>query len=195
MRKIKNFKINLRYREVLKLLKTTSDIKEITQQLEEAVKQEIQRIQKIIQPAAIFETITYEQMPDILKNPSPERWLAATLFLTTIGPNLEQDIKDAQRKEEIILSNILHCLSLEALEQSINFIYRIILSEAKEEECELSIFKGITSYEKLQELFNILPGEKIGIKLLENAQLEPLYSSGGVIFWIPIKKRNIKSTN
>jgi hypothetical protein len=38
-------------------------------------------------------------------------------------------------------------------------------------------------------LFNSLPGDKIEVKILENNTLQPLYSSGGVIYWTPLKKK------
>jgi len=195
MKKIKKFKINFRQREVVRLLKNTTQITEITSQLEEAILQESQRLSKVVMPAAIYETLQKEHLPQELIVSPPDNWVAASLYLITISNIVEEEIKEAQRRGENILGQVLHALSLEALEQSTNFVQRLINEEAKSDSCELSDRQRITAVPVWRKLFEILPGDKIGVQCLENGVLQPLYSSAGIVYWIPVKKKNAKSTN
>ncbi len=189
MRKIKNFRINFRQREVLRLLKKTTQITEVTPQLEEAISQESQRLAKLITPAAIYETLQKEKLAQELSVSPPGNWVAASLYLITISNTIEEEIKEAQRRGEHILGHILHALSLEALEQSTNFVERLLEDEAKQETCDLSDRVPVAATEAWAKFFEVLPGEKIGVQLLDNGSLQPLFSSGGVMYWTPSKKQ------
>jgi hypothetical protein len=187
MKKIKKFKINIRQREVLRLLKSTARI-EITPQLEQAVLQESQRLAKIASPAAIYETLQKEKVPQELAFSAPPTWVAASFFLITISSVMENEIKEAQRRGEQILGQMLHAISLEALEQATNFVERLLVEEAKEENCEFSDRVMISESPAWETFFTILPGDKVGVQLLANGTLQPLYSSAGILYWIPVKK-------
>lgn len=188
MKKIKNFKINLRQHQIIRLLKTTSNVSEITPQLEEAVRQECSHIQKIISPAAIYETFTELNIADNLKQMMPDNFVAVSFYVVTINDKVEKEIKEAQRRDENILCNILHSISLEGLEQSINFIQKLILEEAKDDCCVLTERQDIKSSQILDKIVELLPLDKINVQLTDNRILQPIYTSCGFIPWIPQKK-------
>ncbi|HBU68828.1 MAG TPA: hypothetical protein DEE98_00415 [Elusimicrobia bacterium] len=202
MKKIKNFKINLRQREILRLLKATSKVSEITPQLEDAVKQEVERLQKEIKPSAVYETVTGESMVSGLSGEIPKESVAATLYIVTINTSIGLDIRSASERGENILANVLHCLAIEALEQTINFVQRLVADEAKSEACEISARKNIDSKPVLEKIFKLLPGEKVGVSIAQQndllpsdkGALSPLYSSCGVMPWVPVKKQSSKSS-
>lgn len=189
MKKIINFKINIRQKEVIRLLKTK--VSEITPQLVEAVEEESKRIQKTIVPAGIFETIAKDKNDKItsLTVSPPSNWVASSFYIVTIGDLIEKEIKDAQTRQESILSNILHTLAMEALDQTTNFICRLINSEAVDDECETAVRQNITDANSFNILMEFLPAEKIGIKTTHENTIHPLYSSAGIIFWLPAKKK------
>jgi hypothetical protein len=188
MKKIKHFKINCRTREILRLLKTTTKITEITPELEEAVQNEIRRLQPVFAPAAIYETQPREKIAAALIAAPPENWVAASAFLVTIGPAIEQEIKDAQHRGENVLSQILHAVALEALDRSGSFVQRLIGEEAKDESCEVSRDETVAAA-GWDEFVKILPGDKIGVQRLSDAGFQPVYSSSSVVYWTPVKKR------
>jgi hypothetical protein len=189
MKKIKKFKINLRVREVTRLFKATAENPEITPQLEEAIQRETQNIQKAISPAAIYETYFKEKFPAEVNIAQPDNWVAASLYLVTLGGGIEEIRNSAAGRGENLLGQIMHAIGLEALEQSANFIQKLIEDEAKEEGCELSDRKRVNTPEFYKSLFKSLPGDKIEVTIQENNTLRPLYSSGGVIYWLPLKKK------
>ncbi len=193
MKKIKNFKINLRMREVIRILKTTTPAPEITAQLEEAIQRESQRVQKIIVPAAMYDTQPREKIPPELAVVAPEYWVAASAFLITIGSDVEREIKDARDRGETILPQILHSIALESLEQSVNFVRRLIVEEAKDDECELSRNQPVGAGTAWEKFSLVLPGDKIGVTRADEETYHPLYSSCGVIFLTPLKKRAAKA--
>lgn len=193
MKKIKKFKITLRTREITRLLKATSELKEITPQLEEAVQSETINIQKIVSPAAICETFFKDKFPQELLVSPPDNWVAASVYLVTVGTDIEKLKNEAHARGENILSQIIHSAGLEALEQSAAFVQRLIVDEAKDENCELSDRKRLNTPEFYTNLFASLPGDKIGVKITENNLLDPLYSSGGIIYWMPLKKKGSKN--
>lgn len=192
MKKIKNFKINIRPREVMRLLKNTTRLGEITPQIEEMVQRETRRLQKVVAPAAIYETQPKEKFPQALAADPPENWVAASVYLFTIGHDIEREISEARKRDENVLSDILHSIAIEALEQSGNFINRLLLDEAKEESCELSCRQSVGNGDPWQSFLRILPGDKIGVERRDEEAFSPRYTSGTVVFWSPVKKRGSK---
>lgn len=189
MKKIRKFKINLRMREIMRLLKTTARISEITPQLEEAISREARRVIPVFAPSAIYETVLKEKLQNELIVSAPEKWVAATVFLVTIGSDIEHEIKEAQGKDENILSQILHAAALEALEQSGSFVYRLINEEAKEDECAITRQQLVNSASILEKILEILPLEKIGVQVLDKETFQPMYTSAGIVYWVPLKKQ------
>jgi len=186
MKKIKKFKINLRAREIMRLLKKTTKIPELTPELEDKVESETRRLQKYITPAAIYETVKKDEFPFELRVQEPGNWVAATSYSVTIGDNIENKLKENRGNDT--LEMITHAVALEGIEQSVNFIQRLIREEAAGEDCEISKELEMNSKDLLKKVFSIVPGDKIGITLTESGVLNPQYSSSGIIYWIPIKK-------
>jgi len=188
MNKIKNFRINLREKEILRLLKKTSKI-EVTSQVQSAVQTHSEQLQKIIAPASIYSTFQKGKLPLKLAFSAPDKWIAATVFAVTIGVAFENEIEVAQNKNESVLFGITHCIGVEALEQSVNFIGRLINDEAKDEECELSQKIIIADTSDIEVLCQVLPIAKIGVSFSQNSGVVPMFSSFGLYFWTPNKKR------
>ena len=188
MKKIKKFKINLRSREITRLLKKTTKISEINSDIEEKVEAESRRLQRFIAPAAVYETIPKDKFPWELRLSEPQNWVAATAYVVTVGDAIEKELKENRAKDSGESEAIAHTIALEGVEQSVNFIERLIREEAFKENCEISKEHPLDSKENLTKLFGIIPAEKIGASLLENGNLSPQYSSGGIIYWTPIAK-------
>ena len=188
MNKIKNFRINLREKEILRLLKKTLKI-EVTPQVQAALKAQCEQLQKIITPASIYATFQKDKLPLKLAFNAPDKWIAATIFAVTIGKDFESVVAEEQSKSESMLSGITHCIGVEALEQSVNFIGRLISDEAKEEEGELSQKLIIADVSDIEVLCQSLPIVKIGVSFTQNSGVVPMFSSFGLYFWLPNKKK------
>ena len=191
MNKIKNFRINLREKEILRLLKKTSKI-EVTPQVQGTVQTQSERLQKVITPASIYSTFQKDKLPLKLTFSAPDKWIAATVFAVTIGGDFESEVKVAQGRNENMLLGITHCVGVEALEQSVNFIGRLINDEAKDEECELSQKVIITDVSDIEVLCKALPVAKIGVSFSQNSGVVPMFSSFGLYFGPQTKKEKNK---
>ena len=192
MKKIKKFKINCRSREILRILKTTTEISQMTPQLEEAVQRESLRLRGMITPAAIYDTHPKDKMPGDLAVSAPGKWIAASIYLVTIGDEVEEEIRESRLRGERMLSSILHAIAVEALDQSARFVQRLVGEEAGNEGCELTKYQQVGADGSWEQFFRVLPGDKIGVSRSDNGAFDPLYSSGGISYWIPLKKRGAK---
>ena len=188
MKKIKKFKINLRNREITRLLKKTTKISEINPDIEEKVEAESRRLRRFISPAAIYETVPKDKFPGELKVSEPKNWVAATAYVVTVGDAIEKELKENRAKDNGESEAIAHTIALEGVEQSVNFIERLIREEALGENCEISKEQPLDSKKLLAKLFGIIPGEKIGASLASDGSLIPQYSSSGIIYWMPVSK-------
>ena len=190
MKKIKKFKANIRLRETMRLLKSTAHIAEITPDIEDEIHRQSRRLGGIVSTAALYETVQKDKFPLELQIDPPEKWVAASVYLVTIGEPAEVMVMDAQKTAETTLpGQILHSIALESLEQSGNFIRRLLDDEAKEETCELSQQKTVNSEPAWTKLLELLPGDKIGVRFLGGERFAPMYTTGGIIYWTPVKKR------
>jgi hypothetical protein len=189
VKKIKGFKINLRSRDILRFLKNTANISEVTPQLEEAIKREKTKLEKTLKPAIVFETLTKDKVDFDLGLDMPPRWISASFCVATLGIEAEKNLQEAECSAEGLSGKIIHSIYLEALEQSVNFVSRIISDEAKQDNCELSERMKLSSYTALHRLFEIVTVDKIGVSLLDTKELQPQYTTCAVFFWIPNSKK------
>jgi hypothetical protein len=189
MNKIKNYKINLRQASILRLLKNTTQVSQITPQLETAVGDEIAHVQTLIEPAAGYVTLMRDKAPKELTCNAEGGWVAATLYLVTIGSKIEGEIAEARARGESIVANILHASAMEALEQSVNFVNRLVTDEAKDEECELSERVSLVLNDSSAKVFSaLIAPDKIGAAKITGEIRSPAYTDCGIIYWMPLKK-------
>jgi hypothetical protein len=157
--------------------------------MEEEIHRQSRKMESVISTAALYETIQKEKFPQELQIEPPDKWVAASIYLATIGENAETQIMNAQNSGETLAGQILHSIALESLEQCGNFIRRLLEDEAKQETCELSRQKTLNSEAAWNKLLELLPGDKIGVRFLGGERFAPMYTTGGIIYWTPVKKR------
>ena len=189
MKKIKKFKINFRPRSILKLLKSAASISEVTPQLEDAVNREAERLAGVIVPAAIYETLPKEKVPLEFQAGAPAKWVAASFYTVTLGRNVEEENELARVRGDSIHQHIPHAVFMEALDQSGDFIGRLIAEEAKGETCDMTAPVPVIADAAWAKLAEMLPGDKIGVKYLTPNKFDPLYSASGIIYWFPLSKK------
>ncbi|MGA2090508.1 MAG: hypothetical protein ABSH12_03480 [Endomicrobiales bacterium] len=188
MKKIKKFKIHFRSREIARMLKATAQLTEVTPQLEEAILREAARLTPLVMTAAMYETQAKEKFPAALVSAPPNSWVAASAYIVTIGTVFEEEIRAARQRDEVMVTNILHAIAVEGLDQAANFVFRLIIDEAKDQDCEISRQQMIPSA-AWDALFALVPGDKIGVSRAGTDAFLPLYSSCGMVYWQPVKKK------
>jgi hypothetical protein len=190
MRKIKNFRINLRVKEILRIIKRFVNAVELSVELEEEVRQCCCFYSRFLVPSVVYETFSKEPFSFVCEKEVPSKWIAKSVFFVTIGGN----ICEKYEKDEGIFGEhtekIISAIAVDALEQSKKFIQRLISNEAQGENCEIS--KSIDIPPHLYETAaGCIPTDKIAISA-KDGKLNPRYSECGLFYWIPSKKKTKK---
>ena len=189
MKKIRCFKLKLRPREVVRTLKNTQAIAEVTPQIEAAVSREIERLSPLCEPAAVYETVRRDAVTIDFGLDIPKECVAVSMYAVTIGAGVEEEVRTAQQHNEALIEHLVHAVALEALEQSAQFVFRLIREEAREDECELSARQRIQPPAIVAAILSAVAADKIAITMAPDAPAPtPRYSSCGVILWLPVKK-------
>ncbi|MDR0820063.1 MAG: hypothetical protein LBN19_00795 [Endomicrobium sp.] len=187
MRKIKNFRINLRIKEILRILKKLVNTVELSVELEESVRRSCHFYSRFLIPSAVYETFSKETLPFVFEKDLPSKWIAESVFFVTIGCDLYEEYKKDKGTFVAHTGKIISAVAVDALEQSKNFIQRLISNEAQEENCKISRSVDIPSH-LYKTAAGCIPTDKIGISA-EDGKLNPQYSECGLFYWIPSKKK------
>jgi hypothetical protein len=193
MRKIKNFKINLRIKEILRVTKKLNNVFEVSFELEEIVKRSCHVYSKFLHPSVVYDTFSRESFSLLEENTALFKYVACSVFFITIGNNLEEEYKLNTTAFGEYTSIIVSAIAVDALEQGRNFVHKLIINEAKDESCEISRAEGFdnTVY---SDLAKIIPIEKINVSIV-SGELIPKYSACGLFYWIPSKRKQKNHLN
>jgi len=190
MRKIRNFKVNLREREVIHNLKLITEIKEFTPQLQEAVRKEMERAKEYLSPASVFDTFEVEESIEKfgLEIEQSLKVSSISIIIATVGQDIEKEIENATNRDEKIISQIINAIGMEALNSTLNFIYKILNEDARKEESELLQNEKISG-DMEKEIIKKFDAKRINVYVTENNQVKPVYTAVGLAKWVPRKKR------
>ena len=191
MRKIKNFKISIRTREISRIMRKFLNIDSLPIELEESVQKSCFVCEKIIKPAVIYDTYSKEAILFPFETQTPEKWIAVSPYVLTIGNVLQEEYSKNKSVFGEYGVQIISAIAADALEQSKNFVQKLLSSEATDENCELSRSVDFPQQHN-NELSKYLPIEKINLSLSEDGNFVPANSIAGLYYWIPLKKRNRK---
>ena len=187
MRKIKNFKINLRVRDISRVIRKVINIPELSAELEETVGRACFHYSKFLNLSVVYDTFAKGASAFVYEKDAPAKWVAQTLFCVTIGGVLSEEFEKDRQAYGEHTEKIVSTVAVDALEQGKNFIQRIISNEAGEESCELT-----RSLEFPQDLYETavanLDVSKISVSY-EGNELKPRYTAFGVFYWVPSKKK------
>ena len=184
MQKIKKFKISLRPASVRKNYKELAGIDSLPADTEELLKKEYEGAHSWLEPAAVFNTFKGNQWPHYLKAPQgPVDPVAATLVAATVGAAAEKLI-EKETSPQTPLSLAVAALAEEGAAASAAFVERLILEEAKGEDCELSEPVDIVIPADRATALKDISAVKIGIQE-EGGRLVPRFTRIRAFFWIP----------
>jgi hypothetical protein len=173
MTKIKNYRITLRAREVARLLKAEAKL-QITPALEASIEHAINEARRQLQPSAVYTTLSRSTAEKATPLPMADPAVAASAIAVTIGTALNEEIQSATDRQDTLQASLLQALRVEALQQAVQFIMRLIEDQAKEEECEMSAPRDVNDGVLLTSLGSLLGMQRIGINLAsENPQIPP----------------------
>lgn len=184
----------------MKNLRALLEDPQTTPELETAVQAETQSALTLLDTAALYATYAPGQGPawvESLLAPSldeesgKERTpIAVTLYVSTIGPRLEETLAQALAQGEGLRSRILTAVGEELAEQSGHFVSRLLAEEAKNDACDLSDRRLLPEVDQTQALLEALDAARIPIAYDAGGHLTPRFTRlGYVLWWPPAKKR------
>jgi len=186
MRKIKNFKVNLRIREIIRVIKKLTNSADFAPELEEAVQRSCHFYSKFLIPAVVYDTFAKGSLPFLYEKDAPQKWVAQSVFFLTIGDTLSEEFKKNETLYGQHTPKIVSAIAVDALEQSKNFLQRLLSNESEDENCELSRPVELPK-DYFAQAVKILPIDKINLEL-HGETLIPKYSACGLFYWTPTKK-------
>lgn len=195
---VKDIPIKIPREEVLRLLKHSKETTIVDQKTADLINQLIEEGRHLAEPRAIYADYWVKSVGehsvvmegsgfDLLGKSTAHRlWNAkkVTLFIVTIGPNLEKKIAE---QESITNSAILDAVGSAAVESAVNYINELTDSRARE-----AGFKTIKRFSpgygdwELKEqkgLLHQLNASQIGVTLTDAHLMQPEKSVSGVIGW------------
>jgi hypothetical protein len=195
MTKIKNFRLNLRTREMARWLKKERGL-ETTPELELAIEQAAKEAKTAIETAAIYTTLTRQIAEKTTTLMFPNKAIAVSIVAVSIGPALQA--KHEASQGDLLTGSLLAAVHQEALAQSLQFVVRLIQEQAKEEDCEMTA--AMTDFPAGQtalpfaasSLASLLGVARIGIPLDGAGSELPPYSRVAWLFWTPVGKGTTK---
>lgn len=186
MKKIKKFKITLRFWGVVHQLKELGI--ELTPEIKQNIEHKIAEYDNLILPATVYDTFKTDTVSDVLsliQTPKlSKRSVAASFFISVVGDHTTALFpqKDATNQ---IGNQIINAVIAEAVEQSANFVYKLLSEEAKKEKCNLGPRTQITDDEAIKKVINLLQSTCIGLNA-DNYQL--VTKSVDITVWTLDKK-------
>ncbi|MDR2860559.1 MAG: hypothetical protein LBV66_01850 [Elusimicrobiota bacterium] len=188
MRKVKNFKINLRTKDIIRSIKRLS-VNEtgFPEDFDITVQKACRYYSNFIHPSVIYDAFNKDSIVSISEKDAPQKWIARSILFVTIGSLLEQECKKNMTQFGEYTETIVSSIAVDALDQSKNFVCRIISSEADNENCDISRAVEVPN-EFYAGLSKVIPIDKIDISL-EDDKLSPKYSLCSMVYWTPSKKK------
>ena len=186
----------------MKNLRALLEDTQVTPELDAAVESETRGALALLDTAALYATFSPGQAPSwvetlllpLAENSEAEGRerppIGVTVFVSTIGVALEEELARALAQGEGLRSRILTAVGEELAEQSGHFVARLLAEEAKNEACELSDRRPLTTPDQQQSLLETLDAARIPLSFDAGGHLSPRFSRlGYVLWWPPAKKR------
>lgn len=214
---IENIKITIDFNEVLKEVGFKAKSSVLTPAMEKIVKEEIEKAEALIIPMAISTNFNLTSMTDdevstdcnslsplikgdmgLLDNSSlifKTKYLSkhlkgcsrASLFVCTIGPKLEEKVKDYFTEGEQTRAYIMNGIGSATVEDVANYVNQLIIKEAEKEGFEtvkrFSPGYGDWNLSDQKAIFDVLKPSAIGVALNEKCLMIPEKSITAIVGW------------
>jgi len=172
--KIENFKIELNEKRISRLIGYKKKSQEIKEPIKKLIAEEKKKLDYLLHPLAIYTIIDYDQTN---KHPIFKDAEKVALCICTIGPELEEDIKELMKKNEMLRALILDSIGSEAAEEVAIQSDRILAERAREMNLwpskRFSPGYGKWDIREQRFMFRVLPAQDIGVRLTESCMMIP----------------------
>ena len=190
---IENFRITVDQKEILRLLGHTSKNKDLKDGTRKLVLEMIKHSEELIRPKGIYTIKEAKELPVECLFESAEK---VAFCICTIGNFLEKEVGALSRKGELTKAVILDAIGSVAAESVAEHFNQVIANEAKKKKlhCSIRFSPGYGGWklEAQRFIFDLLPSEKIGVRLNRSFMMIPRKS---VSFAVNLSKNRFKDKN
>ncbi len=172
--RIKNIRVEFEEKRILGLIGYRKRSKEIKEPIKSLISEERKKLDNLLYPASIYTIIDYAETN---KHPVFKDAEKVAICICTIGPELEQEIKNLMEKNEMTRALILDALGSEAAEEVAIQSDRILAEKAREMNLwpskRYSPGYGKWDIKEQRFIFGLLPAADIGVSLTESCMMVP----------------------
>lgn len=188
MRKIRNFKLVLRTKELQRRAKRARlDLAACGLGSEDIVSTFLEDFATGLSPAVVYESFGASQSPQ----ESPIPGVASSLGIATLGAGAERELASLAGEEGGLRVPAAQLAADMALDQAVQFVLTLLEEEAAQEGCQLSPLSGLEDPAALASAVERLQAAKIGVTLAEG-RLSPPHSAAFSVSWLTKSKSKSK---
>ena len=192
MTKIKNFRIQLRNREVARLLKARLGGVPLDPTQESSLEPALAECRPLVHPAALYATLTRQTTVHAVPFELPKKAVAFSTICITIGATVGERLAQAQGAQNTARACLLECIEQEALQQAMAFALRLVQDQAKKEDCELTETQECQEPESRRKIATLLDLQRIGLTLTEPEASLPAHARLVYVVWMPVGKSSAR---
>jgi hypothetical protein len=192
---VEGFRVGIDAGEVMRVLGGGKGVEQTRERFERAVTRAIATAEGLIAPKGIYTVVAGKDLPgsDVFAD------LEKVAFcICTIGPDLEREVSELSKREEILRAVVLDSAGSVAAEAVADYMDAEIQAVAKAEglktSCRASPGYGNWDIGEQASIFRLLPGDKIGVRLSESFMMIPRKSISFAIH-IAEKPARMRSEN
>ncbi|MDP3024262.1 MAG: vitamin B12 dependent-methionine synthase activation domain-containing protein [candidate division Zixibacteria bacterium] len=189
---IKDFQVEVSKQEILRLLGHTSKPEEIKERSKKLVEEMISFSCDLIKPEGIFVIRESRELPEECFFDSEK----VAFCICTIGKSLEKQVERLTNQGELARVVTLDAIGSVAAESTAEHLNQVIADEAKKKKLygntRFSPGYGGWKLEAQRFIFDILPAEKIGVRLNRSFMMIPRKS---VSFAVNLSRNRFKDEN
>lgn len=186
MRKIRDFKLPLHYKELRRRGRKTIDFPAAGVADDAALLALLGKVSGKLRPAVLFESFGADSEATARLSPVPG--LGHTLGLATLGPGFGEAVAEETRgnpEKEKLLS----LAATAALEDAVQFVTGLLKDEVEAERCQLSPIHYLEDPAALEAVLSQLPADRIGVTLTEG-RLVPGHTVAFCLSWLAARGRS-----
>jgi hypothetical protein len=174
IKRIENLNIEFEEQRILRLIGYKKKSHEIKEPIKKLIAEEKKKLEYLLHPASIYTILDYDETN---KHPVFKDAEKVALCLCTIGPDLENEINQLMEKNEMVRALILDSLGSEVAEevaiQSDRRLADIANKMSLWPSKRYSPGYGKWDIKEQKYIFQVLPGEDIGVRLTDSCMMIP----------------------
>jgi hypothetical protein len=191
--KVKKFRIRPRLPTAARILKSILSVKQLSPEIEESLVKESQDFGKNILPVAFYHTWAREEVPapfkETLKSAGLDKAIAVSALASTVGSMVEEYLSELLMNGESVRSQIVTALAEDAADLSFQFLFKLLVDDAKNDDCEIAEPLPLPNDDLLTETLALLEADQEGIHLDQASHLTPRFTRVALAAWLPLAKK------